>query len=203
MISTTHAIFRGLQDKLKSILKELPSDISPKIKSGLLKAHRKLSDYFTKFDESPYYTWSASALSSCFFNSINWIFNCLVLDPRITYEGLQDDYADDADLREGLEKSKIALYKHFNDQYSLPANSLSATPSTTLSISQTQPPIFDFTARFRRQVQRPSFNELDEYMRLPMVDFHSSDPIRWWYLQRHRFPRLYLLARDILAIPGL
>lgn len=60
MISTTHAIFRGLQDKLKSILKDSPDDISPKIKSGLLKAHRKLSDYFTKFDESPYYTWSAS-----------------------------------------------------------------------------------------------------------------------------------------------
>lgn len=60
MISSTHAIFRGLQDKLKSILKDSPDDISPKIKSGLLKAHRKLSDYFTKFDESPYYTWSAS-----------------------------------------------------------------------------------------------------------------------------------------------
>lgn len=60
MISTTHAIFRGLQDKLKSILNNLPNDVSAGVKNGILKAHRKLSDYFTKFDESPYYTWAAS-----------------------------------------------------------------------------------------------------------------------------------------------
>lgn len=60
MISTTHAIFRGLQDKLKAILGSLPDDVTPGVRSGILKAHRKLSDYFYKFDESPYYTWAAS-----------------------------------------------------------------------------------------------------------------------------------------------
>jgi hypothetical protein len=60
MISTTHAIFRGLQDSLKNILRGLPNDVTPNIKSGILGAHRKLSDYFTKFDECPYYTWAAS-----------------------------------------------------------------------------------------------------------------------------------------------
>lgn len=60
MISTCHAVFRGLQDQLKHILVSLPANISPSIHSGILSAHRKLSDYFTKFDESPYYTWAAS-----------------------------------------------------------------------------------------------------------------------------------------------
>lgn len=60
MISTTHAIFWGLQDKLKGILRSLPNTVSADIKAGLLEAHQKLSDYFTKFDESPFYTWSAS-----------------------------------------------------------------------------------------------------------------------------------------------
>ncbi|KAF9538549.1 hypothetical protein CPC08DRAFT_609849, partial [Agrocybe pediades] len=55
MLSTTHAIFRGLQDKLKDVLRSLPDDTTPRVKSGILKAHRKLSDYFTKFDVSPYY----------------------------------------------------------------------------------------------------------------------------------------------------
>lgn len=64
MISTAHAVFRGLQDQLKHILVSLPNNISPSIHSGILSAHRKLSDYFTKFDESPYYTWAASTLSS-------------------------------------------------------------------------------------------------------------------------------------------
>jgi hypothetical protein len=59
MLSTTHAIFRGLQDDIKDILRGLPDSVSPKIKLGLTDAHRKLSDYYYKFDESPFYTWAA------------------------------------------------------------------------------------------------------------------------------------------------
>ncbi len=60
MISTTHAIFRGLQDNLRTILRSLPNTVAPGIVAGIMQAHRKLSDYFTKFDECPYYTWAAS-----------------------------------------------------------------------------------------------------------------------------------------------
>jgi len=59
MLSTTHAIFRGLQDDLKGILRDLPDSVSPKIKLGLVDTHRKLSDYYYRYDESPFYTWAA------------------------------------------------------------------------------------------------------------------------------------------------
>jgi hypothetical protein len=59
MLSTTHAIFRGLQDDIKDILRSLPNSVSPKIKLGLTDAHRKLSDYYYQFDASPFYTWAA------------------------------------------------------------------------------------------------------------------------------------------------
>ena len=59
MLSTTHTIFRGLQDDIKNILRGLPSMVSPKIKLGLTDAHRKLSDYYYQFDTSPFYTWAA------------------------------------------------------------------------------------------------------------------------------------------------
>jgi hypothetical protein len=59
MLSTTHAIFRGLQDELQSILRSLSDDVSPELKGALLNAHRKLSDYFYKFDLSPYPLWAA------------------------------------------------------------------------------------------------------------------------------------------------
>jgi len=59
MLSTTHAIFRGLQDDIKNILRDLPNSVSPKIKLGLTDAHRKLSDYYYQFDASPFYTWAA------------------------------------------------------------------------------------------------------------------------------------------------
>jgi hypothetical protein len=62
MLSTTHAIFRGLQDDIKDILRSLPDSVSPKVKLGLTDAHRKLSDYYYQFDVSPFYTWAACEL---------------------------------------------------------------------------------------------------------------------------------------------
>src|SRR6267154_2106467 len=59
MLSTTLAIFRGLQDDIKTILRGLPATVPWVIKQGLLDAHEKLSDYYHKFDESPFYTWAA------------------------------------------------------------------------------------------------------------------------------------------------
>lgn len=59
MLSTTHTIFRGLQDDIRSILVGLPNSISLEIKKGLTDAHLKLSDYYHKFDESPFYIWSS------------------------------------------------------------------------------------------------------------------------------------------------
>jgi predicted DNA-binding protein (UPF0251 family) len=59
MISTTHAIFRGLQDAIKSIYAKLPSTAPHQLKVGLLDAYKKLSEYYYKYDESPFYTWAA------------------------------------------------------------------------------------------------------------------------------------------------
>ncbi|KAJ6595268.1 hypothetical protein B0H10DRAFT_1635709, partial [Mycena sp. CBHHK59/15] len=95
ILSTTHAIFPGLQQRLKSIIKELPNNADPALKEGLVNAHRKLSDYFTKFDESRYCTWAA------------------LLDPRISYETLRDDYSDDDELLTHLEAPKLDLQYHF------------------------------------------------------------------------------------------
>jgi hypothetical protein len=59
MLSTTHAIFRGLQDDIKDILRSLPNSVSPRIKLGLTDTHRKLSNYYYQYDTSPFYTWAA------------------------------------------------------------------------------------------------------------------------------------------------
>ena len=58
-LSSTHAIFRGLQEQIKDDLTNLPMATSPALVLGLTNAHRKLSDYYYKFDESPFYTWAA------------------------------------------------------------------------------------------------------------------------------------------------
>lgn len=136
------------------------------------------------------------------------------MDPRITYAELEVDYADDADLLEGLERSKTALQSHFTRFYArseppTPAAALSSTPSSAADMlpilsRSSDTPVFDFTARFRKLSRQPSsLNELEEYLRLPPQEFSSCNPMRWWYAQRERFPNLYKLARDVLAIPGI
>ncbi|TDL15320.1 hypothetical protein BD410DRAFT_732882, partial [Rickenella mellea] len=42
-------------------LRDLPSTAPLELKDGLLQAQRKLPDYFSTFDASPYYTWSSRA----------------------------------------------------------------------------------------------------------------------------------------------
>ena len=59
-LSTVHAIFRGLQEHIRTIISQLPPTVSPKLREGLIAAHTKLSDYYYKSDESPFYTWAAS-----------------------------------------------------------------------------------------------------------------------------------------------
>ncbi|KAF8497352.1 hypothetical protein BU17DRAFT_59375 [Hysterangium stoloniferum] len=59
MLSTTLAVFRGLQDDIKTILCSLAMNVSSVIKKGLLDAHEKLSEYYYKYDESLFYTWAA------------------------------------------------------------------------------------------------------------------------------------------------
>jgi hypothetical protein len=59
MLSSTHAIFRGLQESLQESIRTLPNNVPNRLKIGLTKAHRKLSDYYGKMDDSPYYTWAS------------------------------------------------------------------------------------------------------------------------------------------------
>ena len=52
-------VFRGLQDDIRDILRDLPDTASPSLKKGLTDAHLKLSDYYYKIDASPFYLWSS------------------------------------------------------------------------------------------------------------------------------------------------
>ena len=59
MLSSTQAIFRGLQESLQDSLRTLPNNAPSRLKNSLIKSHWKLSDYYTKFDDSLYYIWSS------------------------------------------------------------------------------------------------------------------------------------------------
>ncbi|TDL20880.1 hypothetical protein BD410DRAFT_725041 [Rickenella mellea] len=56
-LSSVNAVFKRLQDQVRKTLRDLLSTAPPELRDSLLQAHRKLSDYFSTFDASPYYTW--------------------------------------------------------------------------------------------------------------------------------------------------
>jgi hypothetical protein len=134
-----------------------------------------------------------------------------VLDPRISYEGLKIDYANEPMLSELLEQAKSNLFDYFRDNYvhtvavsstppsvdSVPSPSVRTSPTTGMGSPQKS-----FTARYRRKEKAESINELEEYFKLPTEDFDACDPILWWMGRRAVFPILFHLARDILCIPG-
>ncbi|CAA7268097.1 unnamed protein product [Cyclocybe aegerita] len=187
MLSTTHAVFRGLQDDIKNILIKLPNDLDPTLKNGLVEAHRKLSDYFAKFDKSNYYHWAA------------------LLDPCISYTMLLDDYKDDPDLHGALELAKASLESHFETFYNTPASSQSMISSSTSQDSQ-RSPHKNFASRYtqKRSSATAERNELWEYFRQTAepANFEKTDPLKWWNVRRESFPNLYRLTRDVLCIPG-
>ncbi|KAF5360260.1 hypothetical protein D9758_009172 [Tetrapyrgos nigripes] len=192
MLSKTLATFRGLQDNVRSILAQLPHSTDQSLRRGLFDAHTKLSDYYYKFDQSPYYTWAA------------------LLDPRISYDALVADYKKEPDLLADINAAKTNFEIHFLTKYQ-PAESsddsnataATTTPSTAFDDS---PVKIDFLSRYEQPSVGPSSlqAELDEYFR--STASHrvkmTTDPLEWWHARRDQFPSLYRFARDILCIPG-
>ena len=179
---------------------------------GLTDAHRKLSDYYQTFDESPFYIWS-SCMSNFILNQrLSWVsYRSLfaVLDPRISYDAMKDEFEDDPDLSVHLETAKADLQEYFKVNYLSPQasmenshHSLSATTSLSsiTSSSSSGSPQKNFTARF--QHRRTPTNELTEFWSLPQEDFVTCDPLQWWHGRRAQFPQLYRLVCDIFSIPG-
>jgi hypothetical protein len=130
-----------------------------------------------------------------------------VLDPRISYEGLLADYAQDADLLADLEKAKSALHTFYHDNYSSFTSSTDEHSHSTFDLTTVpavrnrSPQKVDFTARYKRMNRRIT-DELEEYFKLGQEDFDTCRPLDWWLGRRAQFPNLYCLSRDILAIPG-
>ena len=142
--------------------------------------------------------------------------NILILDPRIFYEALKDEFDDDFTMLNQLEDLKTKLQAHFNTKYMTSQTSsgsaqLSFTPSSSMlsvtldsmhTTSQTNSsPQKNYTARFQQKCA--AVNELSEFWNLEQEDFEKCNPIQWWYKWRAQFPNLYHLVQDIFSIPGM
>ena len=133
-----------------------------------------------------------------------------MLDPRISYQAMKDEFKNDSDLSIHLEMAEADLQEYFKDNYPSPQASLEnprhlvyatiSLSSIASSSSSSGSPQKNFTARM--QHKRTPTDELTEFWNLPQEDFDACDPIQWWHGRRAQFPQLYRLVRDIFSIPG-
>ncbi|KAF7372456.1 Transposase-like protein [Mycena venus] len=181
LVAFREATTQILQSHLKTEISKLPADADPVLRQGLVDAHLKLSNYFAKFEQSRYYTWATS------------------LDPRISYNGLKIDYADDQELLIDLDLAKAALQTHFDVVYGSRTTVDEPIPNDSIPGS---PKKIDFTSRYSKLAVAATTNELVDYFRLTAVpESWNVDPLHWWYSRRKQFPNLYLLVRNVLCIP--
>ncbi|KIJ27296.1 hypothetical protein M422DRAFT_271550 [Sphaerobolus stellatus SS14] len=185
-LSSTHAVFKGLQDSIRQFLREIPETASPGIRKALLASHCKLSDYFHKFDQSPYPIWAS------------------LLDPRIGYKGLVDDHTEEPDLLAYVDARKQELELYYQEKYAgkavppLPT----ASPFPSASRAPASPEKVNFTARYSQRQPLCPRNELEDFFRMTPELWESCDPVQWWGARKLQFPNLSRLARDLLSIPG-
>ena len=122
-----------------------------------------------------------------------------VLDPRITYEGLKLDFANDPSLLADLERSKDRLQEFYEDNYAVsPTRYEDINDNSRIMDSYTS----DFTSRYS-SIDPEVVDELEEYFKIKRKDFRKCDPLKWWRSQQEDWPNLYHLTCDILCIPGL
>ncbi|GBE83702.1 hypothetical protein SCP_0507580 [Sparassis crispa] len=162
-------------DHIKKALRSLPSGVPPQLKAGLLNAYKKLSDYHTFFDESPYYIWA-----------------CL-LDPCINYEGLRVEASKDKNVHNHeeylshIDTAKSKLKEQYLDYYLLDSHdsvvnqdisSGSHLPNTG---AMRTPVASDFLTVYASEAERSPTEELDEYLKMKPLGFspRASHPLKW------------------------
>jgi hypothetical protein len=145
--------------------------------------------------------------SVCFRSKPSQANTSLVLDPRISYEGLKQDYESDPTLLQSLDEAKDDLYTEYTTHYAKNPSQASQDDTTASTAGPSSPSKFDFLGCYKRtcvsstsQIKR----ELDKYFEMTAEpeDMETCDILKWWKNWESTFPNLYNLVRDIHCIPG-
>jgi hypothetical protein len=164
-ISSVFAVFLGLQSHVRTQLANAPVDLPPELTAGLIGAHKKLAEYFTKSDACPYYMWSACEyFDLCFLSAPNFDFH-LVLDPRIRLSGALQVVAHDQRLQQDVLASKVKFDDHFRLHYA--AHHMPSNNSHPLVLNDL---FFSIFATQQPKVPAPT-QELDAFFSLPPESF--------------------------------
>lgn len=129
--------------------------------------------------------------------------NITVLDPRFNYKKLKKDYTGDPDLLSYLETQKAALQVYFDEFYPpLSSDTTTSQIVSTTNEGSKQPGIINFAEFDLGSDDEAEGDELTRYFDAPRAS-SETDPIQWWFTRKTESPRLWRMARDFMAVPGV
>lgn len=114
-----------------------------------------------------------------------------------------DDYADDPDLPNYLERAIEDLHKLYIAHYATNTSTQHSftEPSSSTSSSQDRSPSKEnFTSQYRSE--HADCDEPAKYFKHLCKDWEGCNPLHWYLEQCGLFPCLFSLAWDLLTIPG-
>jgi hypothetical protein len=196
MLSSAHAIFRGLEELLQDDLANLPDSALRKIQLAL--SMHIASSVTTSSRLMTHHTMSGLQVSSAEFRLLLILANLVqVLDPRITYKGLHDNCdANDASTQSQINSLKKDLHTLYKVDYATMSiaqdSALSPSASTdchTNLSGRNSSSKVNFTVRYKKW-SNISVDEFEEYLKLLQEDFDLCDPIQWWAGRQAQFPNL-------------
>lgn len=135
---------------------------------------------------SPHFTYGRHVSKICSLATLHAHHNhAAVLDPRISYSALKDEFDDDLDLSSHLEVAKDDLHMYFKENYiTTTTPSLSTTPQSQHSQASTSvaqgSPQKNFMARFQRKPRTMPMDELLEFWKLPQEDVENCVYLYFW-----------------------
>jgi len=126
---------------------------------------------------------------------------------NLDYSSMVRHIITDLQLLSNLDKAKQELFKFYKEHYAHHSSQDNTLQQSTTAMSSGAGSSIPATSSFMVRYQRRGpqiLNQLEDYFRLSCKpDFDGCDPLEWWQSHCKRWPQLYRLACDILAIPGV
>ncbi|GET04628.1 putative AC9 transposase [Rhizophagus clarus] len=174
-LSSSIPVYNVLLDHLEKLLdKQHKEHCSiPEIRTAIAKGYKKLKTYYAKTDESCVYPVAT------------------ILDLRMKLKYYQQQQWE----QEYIDAALDVIRNVYNDYCQV--NSLAINDSSIQEHDQN-----NFFGMFEISNDSSKENELEEYLRKPVINF-KTNLLQWWKAHEATYPHLSAIARNFLVIPDI
>ena len=137
----------------------------------------------------------------------------LIVDPRLKFEALDEwltiiyfnDQIKIEEIKNEINSLLYNLYNYYKEKYGDDISSIKLPPTSTSSSSFYKGALEMLKSRKKTTNSSPNnTTDLDRYLNIDLISFEDDedfDILIWWKSQQHKYPVLFIIARDVLTVP--